>query len=412
MDDQPHLNGRRSMKKFSIILLSLFLSVSTLLSIGCKKPEKPAETSKRAARPEWKHMVTFKKQDFYMDSESVRYDHSIVTFSYMSIGEEGEVDKEECSINCRKGTLLCGERKNLPRNSTDVKSKTNTDLNWSKIKPDSAWFSFQKSLCKEIAPFEARLPETPTQTPSVKKKSKELAQSQSVPAKQTGPGVKKKGKEIAESQAAPAKQTAPGAEKKSIKSGRPEPPPAKSPMAGVERKSKELAQSQSASAKQTAPSEERKSKELVRLESAPPGEPGRKVTERGIYFDRYTEVTGMSPGSAEGLIYTGRESRAWYEKSRVSSPLDDREVRAINDTLAKTEVQNACSIANSIFPDKPEKTITLSDLKEKGFIPSESIKLTIDNGTKESLRISAKHNKGTKLYVADSDCHIREELQH
>jgi hypothetical protein len=217
-----------------------------------------------------------------------------------------------------------------------------------------------------IAMFEAKLPETPTPASGVKKESREIAQSKVV------------------------KQTAPVAEKKGIKSVGPEPLATKSPTPGMEKKSKEL----------------------VRLESAPPGEAGRKITERGIYFDRYTEVTGMLPGSAEGLIHTGRESRAWYERSRVSSPLNDNELQEVNDTLAKSEVQNACSIADSIFPDNPEKTITLSDLKEKGFVPSESIKLTVDNGTKESLRISAKHNKGTKLYVADSDCHIREELQH
>lgn len=366
------------MKKFSAILLSLLLSVSTSLSIGCKKSEKPAETSKQAARPvpttsthssEWKHMVTLKEQDFYVDSESVRRDHSVVTFLYMSVGKEGEVDTARCSINCKKGTVVCEEGKKPSPNSTDLKSETGADLHWLKIKPDSAWFSFEKSLCKEIAPFEARLPERPIPAPSVKKKSKVLAQSQSAPAKQTAPGVERKSKE----------------------SGGPEPAPAKSPP---------------------MPSVERKSKELVRLEPAPPDEPERPGTERGIYFDRYTEVTGMSPGSAEGLIHTGRESRAWYEKSRISSPLNDRELRAINDTLAKTEVQNACSIANSIFPDKPEKTITLSDLKEKGFIPSDSINLRIDNGTKESLRISAKHNKGTKLYIADSNCHVMEEVQH
>jgi hypothetical protein len=261
MDNQTLLNGWGSMKKFSVILVSLFLTVSTLPGIGCRKSEKPAET---------------------------------------------------------------------------------------------------------IATFEARLPETPTPTPGVKKKSTEIAQSQA------------------------AEQTEPGAEKKSIKSAGPELPAAKSPK----------------------PSVEKKSKEPVRLESTPSGEGERKITERGIYFDRYTEVTGMVPGAAEGLIHTGRESRAWYERSRVSSPLNDKELQAINDTLAKSEVQNACSIADSIFPDNPEKTITLSDLKEKGFIPSESIILTIDNGTKESLRISAKHNKGAKLYVTDSDCHIREELQH
>jgi hypothetical protein len=119
-----------------------------------------------------------------------------------------------------------------------------------------------------IAPFKARLPETPTPIPGVKKKSREIAQSQA------------------------AKQTAPGAEKKDIKSVRPEPPAAKSWRPSAE-----------------------KSKELVRLESPPPGEAGRKITERGIYFDRYTEVTGMLPGAAESLIHTGRESRAWYERA-------------------------------------------------------------------------------------------------
>jgi hypothetical protein len=365
------------MRKFTVILLSLLLFISTSLGMGCKKAEKPHETAKQAGTSaptesthssDWKHMVTLNEQDFYMDSESVRYDNSIVTFSYMNIDKEGEVDTARCSINCNKGTVVIGERREPPRDGVAAKSEGGAGSHWAKIKPDSAWFNFQKSLCKEIAPFEARLPETPTPAPNMEKKSKELARSE----------------------AAPAKRPAPSVERKSKESGRPE----------------------SAPAKQAMPDIGRKRKELTRLEPAPPEELERPGTERGIYFDRYTEVTGMSPGSAEGLIHTGRESRAWYEKSRISSPLNDRELRAINDTLAKTEVQNACSIANSIFPDKPEKTITLSDLKEKGFIPSESIKLRIDNGTKESLRISAKHNKGTKLYITDSNCHVMEELQH
>jgi hypothetical protein len=364
------------MRKFEVILLSLLLSVSTSLGVGCKKAEKPSETPRQAERSvpmtsahpsEWKHMVTLNEEDFYVDSESVRYDDSTITFSYMRIGKEGEVDVARCSINCNKGTVAFGERREHSLDRIGAKSEGGAGSHWSTIKPDSAWFGFRKSLCKGITPSESRLSETKTPAPNVERKSKELTRLEPTWSKQS--------------------------------------------MSGMEKKSKELERPEPATAKQAISRVERKRKEASRPEPATSEEPGRTVTERGIYFNRYTEVTGMAPGAAEGLIYTGRESRAWYEKSRVSSPLTDRELQAINDTLAKTELQNACSIANSIFSDKPEKTITLSDLKEKGFTPSEGIKLTIDNGTKESLRISAKHNKGTKLYVADSNCHIREELQ-
>ncbi|OGW52565.1 MAG: hypothetical protein A2Y81_02430 [Nitrospirae bacterium RBG_13_43_8] len=363
------------MRKFEVILLSVLLSVSSSLGVGCKKAEKPPETPRQAQRPvpitsahpsEWKHMVTFDEEDFYVGSESVRYDDSIVTFSYMRIGREGEVDVARCSIDCNRGTVDFGERREHPLDGIGAKSEGGTGSHWSRIKPDSAWSGFRKSLCKDIASSEARLPETPTATRNVEKKSKELARSEVLPAKR--------------------------------------------PTPSVERKNKEFGRLESAPAKQAMPDIGRKRSELARLEPAAPEE--RPDTEKGIYFNRYTEVTGMSPGAAEGLIHTGRESRAWYEKSRVSSPLTDRELQAINDTLARTELQIACSIANSILPDKPEKTLTLSDLKGKGFIPSEGIKLRIDNGTKESLRISAKHNKGTKLFVADSNCHVTEEVQH
>jgi hypothetical protein len=150
---------------------------------------------------------------------------------------------------------------------------------------------------------------------------------------------------------------------------------------------------------------------VARLKVKLPEKPAVPGSERKIY-NRYTEVMGMPPSAAEGFIHTGRESRAWYEGSKISSPLTEKEVLAIENALAKTEVHNACIIANSIFSDDPDKTITKKDLKEKGFMPSEDIELAIYNGARASLKIAARHNKGTKIYMADHNCNITEETQH
>ena len=84
------------------------------------------------------------------------------------------------------------------------------------------------------------------------------------------------------------------------------------------------------------------------------------------------------------------------------------QMRAAN-TAAQTEIKTSCNVAQSIFIDNPEKTITRNDLEERGFIPSPDIEFTILKGKKEFLRISSKHIKGNKIYRADKDCNITEE---
>jgi Tfp pilus assembly protein PilE len=82
--------------------------------------------------------------------------------------------------------------------------------------------------------------------------------------------------------------------------------------------------------------------------------------------------------------------------------------RAYN-AQAKAEIQNACGIASSILIDNPHKIITRADLEEKGLKLSQEIELIIHNGTSESLNMSASHNSGKKIYVADKNCSVTEE---
>jgi Tfp pilus assembly major pilin PilA len=78
---------------------------------------------------------------------------------------------------------------------------------------------------------------------------------------------------------------------------------------------------------------------------------------------------------------------------------------------AKTEIQSACDIASSILIDNPQKTISLRELGAKGLKLSPDIELIIHDGTSESLNIRASHNRGNKIYVADKNCSIIEEVK-
>lgn len=78
---------------------------------------------------------------------------------------------------------------------------------------------------------------------------------------------------------------------------------------------------------------------------------------------------------------------------------------------ARAEIQNACGIAMSILNDNPQKIITRADLEEKGLKLSPNIELIIRNGTSESLNMSASHNSGKKIYVADKNCSVTEEVK-
>jgi hypothetical protein len=366
------------MKKFLLIPILLLLFLLFSFSISCKKAEKPASALKpsqstvplKSTSPSnWKSIGTFNQGDFYLDFESLTYDGPITTFRYMNVDKEGEVDIARCSINCGEGTIVFKEQQEYDVKRAPSEYKENEKLHWIEIKPDSVWDSFQKSLCKNLARAEKKADEKKLQ-PRIEKKTKEVSDLKAkLPEKTAVAGSQKK-----------AKWSAP-----------------------VEEKTVE---------KQTLPTtEEKKTKEIVRLKLRPPEEKALPSTENKIYY-RYSEVTGMPPGAAGGLIQTGKESRAWYEGSKISPPLTDKELLAIENNLAKVEAQNACIIANSIFLNNPDKIITQKDLREKGFFPSEDIELAIYNGARTSLKIAARHNKGTKIYMADRNCNITEETQH
>jgi hypothetical protein len=355
------------------LLMVLFLSFSS--GTGCRKDEKPAPKPPQAPTPvkstyspNWKSMGTVKQGDLYLDFESVTYDGPIVAFRYMQVDREGEVDVARCSINCKQGTIVFMEQQESDVNRIPLKTAGNESIHWIKIQPNSVWVSFQKSLCKEFAQGGETQPE---------KKALLVA-----------------GKKTTETAQLKVKT------------------PKKAPVPGSARKLEKFTQVDEKPVQEKAlPGEERKTKEVARLKVKPLEKTAVPDSEREIYY-RYKEVTGMPPGAAGGLIHTGRESRAWYEGSKISSPLTEKELLAIENNLAKAEVHNACIIANSIFSDDPVKTITKKDLKEKGFIPSEDIELAIYNGARTSLKIAARHNKGTKIYMADRNCNITEETQH
>jgi competence protein ComGC len=78
------------------------------------------------------------------------------------------------------------------------------------------------------------------------------------------------------------------------------------------------------------------------------------------------------------------------------------------DAMAQAEVKNACTAAAAFFMEHPDKTITLDDLKEKGMAANPEVELVIEKGTIGDLSLRARHTKGRKTYVADSNCAIRE----
>lgn len=81
------------------------------------------------------------------------------------------------------------------------------------------------------------------------------------------------------------------------------------------------------------------------------------------------------------------------------------------NVLAKSEIQRACNEAYSIFIDNPQKTITRANLEDKGLKLSPGIELIIHDGTRESFHMSISHNNGNKIYVADENCKITEEVK-
>lgn len=80
------------------------------------------------------------------------------------------------------------------------------------------------------------------------------------------------------------------------------------------------------------------------------------------------------------------------------------------NAMTMAEIKNACSTATALFIENPDRTISIEDLKEKGIGVSPDVELSVEDGKKDSLKISAKHNEGIKIFITDKDCNIQEMM--
>jgi Tfp pilus assembly protein PilE len=77
---------------------------------------------------------------------------------------------------------------------------------------------------------------------------------------------------------------------------------------------------------------------------------------------------------------------------------------------AKQEIEQACSVGQTIFRTQPEKAqVVPDDLLYAGLVRTAEVDMTLLDGRRETFGISAKHVKGSKTYYTDRDCAVREE---
>jgi hypothetical protein len=74
------------------------------------------------------------------------------------------------------------------------------------------------------------------------------------------------------------------------------------------------------------------------------------------------------------------------------------------DSIAQSDAKNAYTASQAYFYDYPDGTVSLSKLTSYGFVQSSNnVTLTIVSGSQSNLKITAFHNKGTRIYTIDSD---------
>lgn len=83
-----------------------------------------------------------------------------------------------------------------------------------------------------------------------------------------------------------------------------------------------------------------------------------------------------------------------------------------SDLQAKRELQEACSIGLKLFEENPGKReIEPDEFLYAGLVRTPEVEMTLLDGRKGSLRISAKHAKGIMWYGTDPKCFLTEERQ-
>jgi hypothetical protein len=72
---------------------------------------------------------------------------------------------------------------------------------------------------------------------------------------------------------------------------------------------------------------------------------------------------------------------------------------------AKQEIQQACSVGETLFKSNPEKTlIEPDDLLYAGLVRTPEVEMMLLDGRREYFSISARHVKGKKTYFTDPHC--------
>jgi zinc-ribbon domain len=80
------------------------------------------------------------------------------------------------------------------------------------------------------------------------------------------------------------------------------------------------------------------------------------------------------------------------------------------DLKAKREIQDACARGIALFAAKPDiSEITPDDLLNAGLVRSPEVELMLIDGRKDTFGLSAKHERGSKLYITDRNCSLTEE---
>jgi len=72
------------------------------------------------------------------------------------------------------------------------------------------------------------------------------------------------------------------------------------------------------------------------------------------------------------------------------------------DSRAVVDLSNAYRISMQYFAGEPNGTLTMADLNELGFVPSDGVNLFIDNGALAGLRMRSFHDRGSQVYVVDN----------
>jgi hypothetical protein len=79
------------------------------------------------------------------------------------------------------------------------------------------------------------------------------------------------------------------------------------------------------------------------------------------------------------------------------------------DADALAGIKNAYTASQAYFTDYPDGTVSLSILKEFGYIQFKDVNLTVLSGGSSNLKMTAFHTKGKKIYTVDSRGNISQK---